>query len=107
MFKIWETGLPTSLSLSLSLSHTHKVIFSPLAGLAGDRLGRIRPIAMFCSVIFICGNLWYSNIAAVPRDFGSMDKPRVWFTLFARLVVGAGTSESMLQAKSAQPMSLA
>ena len=78
-----------------------QVVFSPIVGILGDRIGRIRPIAFVCCALFISGNIWYSNIAAIPREVGDMNKPRVWFTLMARLIVGAGTSKWVVTAFSA------
>ncbi len=71
-----------------------QVLFSPIFGFISDRLGRIRGVALVCACFFMVGNIAYSNIPLIPREFGGvMDKPRVWFTLLARFIVGIGTSK--------------
>ncbi len=70
-----------------------QMIFSPLFGYIADKLHQIRIVAIVCSVLFISGNAFYSLLSLIPREVSWMNKPRLWFMLIARLVVGIGTSK--------------
>ena len=69
-------------------------LFAPVFGALADKLGKIRPVAITCSVIFISGNLLYSMISLVPQTFGSLKQARFVAMLVARFVVGIGTGNT-------------
>ena len=55
------------------------------------RTKTVRPICLFCSVMFCGGNAFYALLGLVARtDY----KLRVWLMLVARLVVGTGSGEA-------------
>ena len=55
------------------------------------RTKTVRPICLFCSVMFCGGNAFYALLGLVARtDY----KLRVWLMLLARLVVGTGSGEA-------------
>jgi len=69
-----------------------QMVFSPVAGVAADKMGRFRPSAIACSVALLLGNAMYSLISIVPLEWNGMDHPRTWTLFISRFIVGAGAA---------------
>ena len=68
-----------------------QVIFSPIFGYMADKLGGIRFLSYGCGMLFAVGNLFYANISLIPKTSNVINQPRLFFMIFARLIVGIGT----------------
>ena len=68
-----------------------QIIIAPILGYVADRMGSIRLVAILCSFVFTCGNIFYSAISLVPSEIGGLKQARLVAMIIARFLVGIGT----------------
>ena len=70
------------LGLYIASQPLAQLIFSPILGFIGNRLGSIRIPAMVSIVVMAFGYAFYACLSAFPE-------PRRWYLFAARFIIGA------------------
>ena len=82
-----------------------QMVFSPLFGLLADKLGKVRPVNLFCAGTFIAGNAMFSLVSLVPQDALGAEHPRTWSLFVVRFMVGIGAGKIFCFIKYTHPIS--
>ena len=82
-----------------------QMVFSLLLGLLADKLGKVRPVNLFCAGTFIAGNAMFSLISLVPQDALGMEHPRTWSLFVVRFIVGIGIGKMFCFFQYVHPIS--
>ncbi len=62
------------------------MLFGPVLGWAGNKLGSVRAVNLFCCALYICGNVLYSILSVFLED------ARYPMLLVARFMVGVSSA---------------
>jgi len=94
--KLPEDNLLSLMGWMVAINPLGQMIFSPILGWLGNRLGSIRLICLVTCVLYIAGNALYASLSLFPNDPNDPESSRgayrYSFMFLARLLVGISSA---------------